>query len=148
MERMVMISGTPAELIAMAQSMAESMTGTDRIIAEFMVERIRQDMQWGGPHHDDTRKEWDWCAYIEKQNFLANAKSLTDKGRDSWRRRMIKIGALALAAVESYDRKAEAAAEQTAREQKGDDNGRDQPSNGKRDSGQHSQDGGAEAPGT
>lgn len=66
---------------------------------EIKRERVRQDAQWGGPAHDDTHDQTDWESYIEKQTMLA------DHNPSSHRERMIKVAALAVAAIESYDRK-------------------------------------------
>lgn len=72
-----------------------------RALLDIELERNAQDDQWGGPDHDDDRGHEDWITYIVKQlgkpligpwNWL--------KYRDG----MVKVGALALAAIEWTDR--------------------------------------------
>lgn len=78
------------------------------IVCEILIERAVQDAQWGGPAHDDRHVSWDWCNFIGHQNVLAKQVALRGQSPEEqpgeWRRRMIKIAALALAAVASYDR--------------------------------------------
>lgn len=66
-----------------------------QLIMEIETERDDQDEQWGGPDHDDDHDENDWVKYIRKQ---------IDKKDERFRERMIKVAALAVAAIESYDR--------------------------------------------
>lgn len=108
------------------------------VMMEVIDERARQDEQWGGPDHDDGHRLGSWFTYIGKQlnegrraaearlvvhngdlsslfpdvDFLA-AVSETNRTVDKLRpplvrARMVKIAALALAAIESIDRKAAA----------------------------------------
>lgn len=70
-------------------------------ILDITKERVKQDEQWGGPDQDDLRKEPEWFQYINKQvnqyyDFSGNA-----------RERLVKIAALAVAAIEAIDRKAQ-----------------------------------------
>jgi hypothetical protein len=60
-------------------------------------ERQAQDIKWGGPRHDDTHNENDWISCVRRH---------TDKASYDFRKQMIRVAALAVAAVESYDRKA------------------------------------------
>ncbi len=69
----------------------------DRIIDEIKAERQRQDQQWGGPQHDDLHSSADWATYIVHQLGRISAVGLYEP--------MIKIAALAVAAVESHDRR-------------------------------------------
>ena len=71
------------------------------IIKEVVKRREQQDERWGGADHDDTHDELDWQCYIEKQ--LKQAANADDSF--IWRDRMIDIAALAIAAIESADRK-------------------------------------------
>lgn len=81
-------------------------------------ERDRQDKQWGGPEHDDAHKPVEWCEFIAHQNATGGCESLglfedchdaTDEEKAAaFRSRMVKVAALALAAIESHDRKAAA----------------------------------------
>ena len=68
-----------------------------QILLEVVEEREKQDKRWGGSKHDDKHLFSDWIFFIG--DYL--------KGRrgKNYRDRMIKIAALAVAAVESYDRK-------------------------------------------
>jgi hypothetical protein len=60
-------------------------------------ERVEQDRQWGGPEHDDEHDEQDWS------DFIVHQACAIDFGRE----RLVKIAALAVAAIESIDRKSE-----------------------------------------
>lgn len=80
---------------------------TDRIIAEIKAERAAQDAQWGGADHDDRHGMEEFAEFIDGQL----TKCAHGRSQNS-RERFIKIAALALAAVESHDRKAVAYASQ------------------------------------
>lgn len=71
-----------------------------RVYEEVKNERVRQDAKWGGPSHDDTHVNFEWCDYILEHNRKAKSSE--------WRKRMIEVAALAIAAVESHDRVAAA----------------------------------------
>lgn len=78
------------------------------IFGEIVEERNRQDRQWGGPDHDDFHDERDWLRYIRKQMAHAwRAAPLVGELMTDYRRRLVKIAALALAAIESHDRRQE-----------------------------------------
>jgi hypothetical protein len=90
-----------------ATDVAAMIDGTQKIFMEVLAERQAQDAQWGGPAHDDEHSGWDWNRYIQYQ--LRCAESILHgvpgpKPEGTWRGRMIKIAALAIAAVESRDR--------------------------------------------
>lgn len=74
------------------------------IYAELETERLRQDAEHGGAEHDDTHAPSDWRDFIEEH--LARAFRM-DIDRDTYRNQMLRVGALAVAAVESFDRWAE-----------------------------------------
>jgi hypothetical protein len=76
-----------------------SNAGRLRALDDILKERDDQDAQWGGPAHDDTHSADDWWEYIRHQwiRFANNP----DEARD----RFVKTAALALAAIESMDRK-------------------------------------------
>jgi hypothetical protein len=97
---------------------------TVKLMQEVGAERARQDAQWGGPSHDDTHNLTDWYQYIEHQLLRSNddvrtyALTRVKEGefRDPTpeesaamdqlgRVRLVKIAALAIAAVQSLDRK-------------------------------------------
>ena len=71
------------------------------VFKEITKEREKQDKQWGGQVHDDTHNPSDWLVYMMK--FMGRAAQYPfDAG--IYRDCMIKIAALAVAAVESLDR--------------------------------------------
>jgi len=70
------------------------------VLAEVKAERKHQDEVWGGPEHDDEHATARWYELINERFF--------DPGRTSpqqTRRLFIEIAALAVAAVESLDRR-------------------------------------------
>lgn len=76
------------------------------VLAAVVAERARQDGKWGGAQTDDARKTpEEWCNDIEA--YVVWARQMHRMGSpDKYRRRMMQIAALAVAACESYDRKA------------------------------------------
>lgn len=71
------------------------------IFEEVHKERAAQDLQWGGPMHDDSHSIEDWVGYIIK-----HASEATHEGtrlRD-FRRSMVRVASLAVAAIEACDR--------------------------------------------
>jgi len=72
-----------------------------QIFSEISQERAAQDAQWGGPTHDDSHERFEWCAWIEKQNIYAFDASRSPVNFEA---RMLKIAALAVAAIESSRR--------------------------------------------
>jgi hypothetical protein len=73
----------------------------DNIFEEIRDERDYQDKKWGGEEHDDTvEDEASWIHYITE---YANSTGRAE-GRP-FRERMIKVAALAVAAIQSHDRK-------------------------------------------
>lgn len=72
--------------------------------ADMLDERKRQDAIHGGPAHDDTHRVNDWEAMIRErapQRDPHKREAVHD-----FRERMVVIGALAMAAVEWFDRRA------------------------------------------
>ncbi len=61
------------------------------------AERINQDEQWGGRQHDQAHAIDEWCEYITKQVGRARSSSTDEQVKS----RLVKIAALALAALES-----------------------------------------------
>lgn len=85
--------------------MDSASSDTFRAVAyDVLIERGRQDAQWGGPAHDDTHSVDDWCSHIDHQLSFIHYP-LKDATPEEERERFIKIAALAVAAVESLDRK-------------------------------------------
>lgn len=71
------------------------------IFAEITTERQMKDFQWGGPKHDDTHDPPDWQLFISKQLNQADDYH----GVRNYRDRLVKIAALAIAAIQSFDRR-------------------------------------------
>lgn len=76
------------------------------VLAAVVAERARQDGKWGGAQADDARRTpEEWCNDIEA--YVVWARQMHRMGSpDKYRRRMMQIAALAVAACESFDRKA------------------------------------------
>lgn len=81
----------------------------DPAIEEIVAERIRQDLQWGGPEHDDGHEAVDWEIILRKHVQRLTRSSAAEPTSD-YRDRLIKIAAIALAAAQSHDRKAKGGA--------------------------------------
>ena len=64
-------------------------------------ERTYQDSMYG-PVHDDTHTPSDWISYIVKHATKANAQP-----DEVFKRQMVRVAALAVAAIEAHDRIAE-----------------------------------------
>ena len=71
---------------------------------QIMAKRAAQDEQWGGPNHDDTHSPKQWCEYIQKQLEQAKRELVVNQNPTAYRLRLEDIAALALAAMETYDR--------------------------------------------
>lgn len=72
----------------------------ETIYAQIEVERLRQNMQWGGALHDDQHKRRTWRRIIgEHVDRLVKSKG------DTWRHRLVAIAAVCVAAIEAHDRK-------------------------------------------
>jgi hypothetical protein len=78
--------------------------GLDAVLNEVLAERKRQDLAWGGPSHDDDHENNTWVALIARH--LGRAVTFT-KLDPQFRRKMITVAALAVAAVEFFDRAVE-----------------------------------------
>lgn len=74
------------------------------IVAQVIVERVQQDVQWGGPEADDSRTPQQWLGYIERQ--LRKVAHPTEQPTPAnFRERMVKVAALAIAALQADARK-------------------------------------------
>lgn len=71
----------------------------DTILNEVKAERVAQDAQWGGPDHDDEHTAQEFICFIEAQLRKCDRGT----GPDT-RERLIKVAALAVAAVQMMDR--------------------------------------------
>lgn len=77
------------------------------ICEQLVVERHAQDQQWGGPDRDDTQSRHEWLAKVEEHATRAR-KAIGSRQQsidlDEYRRRLIVMAALCVAAVEAHDR--------------------------------------------
>ena len=76
-------------------------TTLDPILLEVRRERFMQDGQWGGPKHDDTHNSHDWLVYIIRYSGRA---VLWPWDKELFREQMVKVAALAVAAIQWCDR--------------------------------------------
>ena len=87
---------------------------------EIREEREEQDAQWGGAEHDDEHTRIDWIRFIAEHlgKALGGRVEVIDEvhwftatisgsvgAMSEFRRQMIRVAALAVAAVESLDRR-------------------------------------------
>ena len=84
----------------------------DSILNEIREERQHQDKKWGGPDHDDRHSPYAWAAFLTVYLGQAVSDFVNESGRpDSQLRKfrfnMVKVAALAVAAIEVVDRKLE-----------------------------------------
>ncbi|MCK5609395.1 hypothetical protein KAR91_46410 [Candidatus Pacearchaeota archaeon] len=80
------------------------MSNTLNIVNEVISERNRQDKKWGGAEHDDKHAPSEFVQWIE--DYAGWARMMSSMlSYDRARKRLIQIAALAIAAVESIDRK-------------------------------------------
>ena len=73
------------------------------IYDEIREERVRQYFKWGGLENDDKNSSNDWLAYIVKH---AGRGVMRPWDLGLFRRQMIRVAALAVAAIEWCDRRA------------------------------------------
>lgn len=74
---------------------------TANIYGSIVDERERQDIKWGGPYHDDQHTSHDWVAYIVRH---AGRSVMWPFDVYQFRSCMVKVAALAVAAIEWSDR--------------------------------------------
>ena len=79
----------------------------DVLWADILQERRAQDVQWGGPAHDDEHERLDWPYFLVKFLQRARASAHVDDATShfSYESAMVKLAALAVAAVQSSRRK-------------------------------------------
>lgn len=93
-----------AELAARETAARDADARRREILAQVHNEREAQDDKWGGADHDDRHKPGDWTRFIVRQ--LGAAEEGIDVHHwDEWRRQMVQVAALAVAALETIDRK-------------------------------------------
>ena len=71
------------------------------VLTEVFHERRKQDLKWGGPAHDNQHNSHDWIAYI---TLHAGRAVMWPWDRETFRKQMVRVAALAVAAVEWCDR--------------------------------------------
>lgn len=80
----------------------------DDVVIQVGEERRRQDLRWGGPESDDRNSYDDWDRHIRRlHDETLRARLRNDPAE--YRRTMIQVAALAVAAVQAHDRKMEGA---------------------------------------
>lgn len=79
------------------------MTPREKVFDDIDAERREQNAQWGGEEHDDEHIAAEWCGFIAYQC----RQMVKPQGLRKARARMVKIAALAVAAIESFDRRIE-----------------------------------------
>lgn len=72
------------------------------ILDEIRDERDQQDAQWGGAGHDDQHTNFDWICYLTKHVGRAVQWPFDPA---VFRRQMVIVAALAVAAIEWCDRR-------------------------------------------
>lgn len=87
----------------------------ESILDEIREERKHQDNKWGGADHDDTHDPYVWTAFITTylghsiSDFVIEFGNPGVEGQKArlrkFRYNMVKVASLAVAAIESIDRK-------------------------------------------
>lgn len=76
-----------------------------KIRYEIQEERARQDIQFGGANHDDVLPQYCWLGIFTRQIGLAAPNdSRSTVSNEMWERQLIRIAAVAQAALESHYR--------------------------------------------
>jgi hypothetical protein len=75
---------------------------TDMVLNEIRNERASQDEKWGGAEHDDEHYADGFEELIE--NRLTAAHASRNRNDGNYRRRLIQVAALTVAAIERWDR--------------------------------------------
>ena len=80
---------------------------SDDVLREVGEERRRQDLRWGGPELDDRYSPADWREIVDRLLDEADDASCgDDDAQAEYRRVMLQVAAVAVAAVQAHDRKA------------------------------------------
>lgn len=82
----------------------------EKILEEIREEKKHQDKKWGGPKHDDQHDAYAWAVLVTSYFGQAVSDFVNESGRHEARYRkfrynMVKVAALAVAAIEVVDRK-------------------------------------------
>jgi hypothetical protein len=77
-----------------------------KILTEITAERHAQDALWGGPGHDDGHSPSDWIALLARHLGLAVDDGTPNRSDPERRRKqLVRLAALAVAAIEAHDRR-------------------------------------------
>jgi len=68
-------------------------------LSEIATERLRQDRRWGGPEHDDSHTAHQWAALLTPRANGAHIYS-----GNPYRRALVELASLAVAALQAHDR--------------------------------------------
>lgn len=76
------------------------------VYEEIQAERAYQDKKWGHEIDDTKNTPWTWSSYIGQYStkWMVGTFPPLSKFVDDFRSKMIKVAAIAVAAVESIDR--------------------------------------------
>jgi hypothetical protein len=80
------------------------MTTRQTIYNQIETERQCQDALWGGETHDDAHPACGWVALLVRHVGLAVDDGTADAD-ERFRRQMVRVAALAVAAIEAHDRR-------------------------------------------
>lgn len=75
------------------------------IANDVLQECQRQDEKWGGPEHDDQHTDREWTAIVAEHLGRAGY-AISEDDAVGYRRQMVRVAALAVAALEAFDRRA------------------------------------------
>jgi len=76
------------------------------IYEQIEAERVRQDERWGGPEYDDMHSLHAWSQIIHKHAEDAAGMFVSYETPEARaRREFVEVAAVAVAAIESLDRK-------------------------------------------
>lgn len=83
--------------------------GTDEILSQVKEERDYQNMKWGNEADDTLNTPYSWLTWINMTGtkWACGSHQFNKHMTDDFRKRMIQVAALAVAAVESIDRQRE-----------------------------------------
>lgn len=77
------------------------------VLDEIAAERRHQDQKWGHRIDDNVNTPWHWGTYLSQYATkwqIGSFAPLNHRLVEDFRRRMIQVAAIAIAAVESLDR--------------------------------------------
>lgn len=109
-----MVIDNARDLLPIVQRAAEVDRNEPTALAliDVWAERVRQDAQWGGPEHDDQHSDYDWWRFrrdfedkiVHGPVFFASEATVAERAA-AQRANLVKIAALAVAQIESLDRR-------------------------------------------